>query len=234
MKKIELMRSLEELPLFTLNEFVRITGESPAYCRVRLSRLKREGLVFPVERGKYTAFDDPMVFASHIVVPSYISFWSALRFHNLTEQLPSDIMLASPRPKKDLEFRGTRIRFFKMREMWGYGKQRYRGFDIFVAEPEKAIVDSMLLKNTPFGETAKAVLSGELDAAKLVRYAIRTGSGALAKRLGFLMESAGLDARALQERLDSNYAPLDWAGAKKGKRVAGWRIIKNRELDDIG
>lgn len=234
MKKIELVKRLGKYPLFTLNDFARITGGSPEYCRVSLYRLKREGLVFRVERGKYTAFDDPMVFASHIVVPSYISFWTALRFYNLTEQLPLDIMVASPKTRKNLEFRGTKIRFFKSRELWGYRKQRYGGFDIFVAEPEKAIVDSLLLRNTPFDEIAKAIFSKGVDEKRLAGYALRTGNGSLAKRLGCLMEAADLDASALAKDLDSNYVPLDWAMGKKGKRIGRWRVIKNRRLDDIG
>jgi len=233
MKAVETIRMLEKQPIFTFNEFARMSGSSRAYARTSVSRLKKKVLIYQIERGKYTAFDDPMVFASRIVVPSYISFWTAIRFYGLTEQLPRDIMIASPRPKKDVEFKGTRIRFFKSGEIWGYGKQRYGGFDIFVAEKEKCIIDSLLLKNVPFDEIAKAVESGELDGDVLADYAIKVGNKALAKRLGCLMEAFGMETGKMADHIDGNYVLLDWNGPKKGGRDRKWKVIVNRGLHDI-
>jgi len=233
MKAIETIKMLEKCPIFTFNEFVRMTGSSQAYARTCLYRLKKKGLILQVERGKYTAFDDPMIFSSRIVVPSYISFWTAIRFYNLTEQLPRDIMLASPKSRKALEFKGTKIRFFRTSNIWGYGKQRYRDFDIFVAEKEKCIIDSLVLRNVPFDEIAKAIETGELDRNVLAEYAKKAGNKAVIKRLGYLMEAFGMDAGGLEERIDSNYVLLDWNGPKTGKKDRKWKIIVNRRLHDI-
>lgn len=233
MKKIILVKSLEEYPLFTFNEFVRITGKSSEYARTYLYRLKKEGLIFRIEKGKYTVHDDPLIFSSGIAVPSYISFWTAIRFYGFTEQLPKDIMLASPKPKETITFRGTKIRFFKTKHIWGYKKERYGNFDIFVAEKEKCIIDSMLLKNTPFDEIAKAVMTRDFDEKKLAEYAIKTKNKSLIKRLGYMMESYGLNAEELAGHLDNNYVLLDWSGAKKGAKNKKWKIIENRRLHDI-
>lgn len=233
MKAIETIKMLEKCPIFTFNEFVRMTGNKQAYARTCLYRLKKKGLILRVERGKYTAFDDPMIFSSRIVVPSYISFWTAIRFYGLTEQLPRDIMLASPKPRKDLEFKGTRIRFFKMKQIWGYAKQRYRDFDIFVAEKEKCIIDSLMLRNVPFDEIAKAIETGELDGNVLAEYAKKSGNKTVIKRLGYLMEAFGIDASELKDCLDNNYVLLDWHGPKAGKKDKKWKIIINRRLHDI-
>lgn len=233
MKKIEIIRILERYPLFTLNDFVRITRKTSEYARTYLYRLKKEGLVFQIERGKYTIFDDPMISSSHIVIPSYISFWTAFRFYNFTEQLPIDIMIASSKPKKTIEFQGTKIRFFKTKHIWGYKKQRYIDFDIFVAEKEKCIIDSILLKNVPFDEIVKAIRTKDFDSKKLADYAIKTKNRSLMKRLGYLMESFDFEADKLTKQLDENYILLDWSGIKKGKRNKKWRIIANRWLHDI-
>ncbi len=231
--KIQLLKKLEEYPLFTINEFVRVTGKSPEYARTMIYRLKKEKLIYMVEKGKYSVHDDPMVFSSHIVIPSYISFWTALRFHNLTEQLPKDIMIASPKPRHEINFQGTRIRFFKTKHFWGYKKERYSGFDIFVAEKEKCIIDCLFLKNLPFDEVAKAVAKKEFDSKKMAEYAIRTKNITLMKRLGCIMEYFGLDAEALVKYLDSNFIPLDWNAPKKGDKNKKWKIIVNRRLNDI-
>ena len=231
--KIQLLKKLEEYPLFTINEFVRITGKSPEYARTMLHRLKKEKLIYTVEKGKYSVHDDPLVFSSHIIIPSYISFWSGLRFHNLTEQLPKDIMIASAKPKHEINFQGTKIIFFKTKQLWGCKKERYAGFDIFVAEKEKCIIDCFLLKNTPFDEIAKAVARKEFDEKKLAEYAIRAKNITLMKRLGYIMEYFGLYAETLTKYLDNNFIPLDWNAPKKGEKNKKWKITANRRLDDI-
>lgn len=233
MRKIEIIKTLEKYPLFTFNEFVRIIKKTQKYARTYLYRLKKERHIFQVERSKYTVFDDPMIISSHIMVPSYISFWTAIRLHDLTEQLPADIMIAVPRPKKTIEFQGIKLRFFKIRRMYGYKKQRYRDFDIFVAEREKCIIDSLLLQNTPFDEVVKAIKTKNFDAKKLIEYAIKTGNKSLIKRLGHLMESFGMKTEKFARHLDNNYILLDWNGTKEGKKSKKWKIIVNRRSDDI-
>ncbi len=233
MKKLELIKKLRQFPLFSFNEFVRLTGMSSEYARLYLFRLKKDGLIFQIERGKYSVYDDSMIFSSFINVPSYISFWTAFRFYNFTEQLPSDIMIAVPRTRTDIAFQGTNIRFFKTKYFWGYKKQRYKDFDIFLAEKEKGILDAFLLKNTPFDEIVKALQSKEYDALKLVEYGIRTKNKSLIKRVGYIMEYLGFNTEKLLKFIDNNYVLLDWNGTKKGKKIKKWKIIENRRLNDI-
>lgn len=233
MNRINAIKALEKRPLFTFNEFVRIIGKKPQYARIYLHRLKSRGLVFQIERGKYSVFDDPLIFSSHIMLPSYISFWTALRFYGFTEQLPVEIMIASPKPREGISFHGTKIHFFKTKHLWGYKKQRYAGFDIFVAEKEKSIIDSLLAKNTPFDEIAKAVETRDFDAKRLIEYAVKTKNKSLMKRVGYLMENFGLEPKELAGHLDNNYVLLDWNGGKKGEKSKNFKVIVNRRLNDI-
>ena len=232
-KKIQLLRKLENYHIFTFNEFVRIAGMPKEYARLYLFRLKKDELIFQIERGKYTVFDDPLVFSSQIATPSYISFWTALRFYNLTEQLPIDVMVASFKSRKTLDFQGTMIRFYKIKHLWGYKKERYSKFSLFIAEKEKAIIDSLLLKNVVFDEIIKAVKKKDFDLKKLVNYAIKTKNKSLMKRIGFILESFHLDASKFLKYLDNNYIPLDCGASKDGKAVKKWKIIENRRIHDI-
>lgn len=228
MKKISLLRNLAEYPLFTFNDFIRITKTSPGYAKNRIYRLRKEGLVFKIERGKYTLHDDPMVFSTYIVLPSYISYWTALRYYDLTEQLPREIMIATSRVKKDIVFQGVRISFTKTGDVWGYKKHRYMDSDIFMAEKEKAVIDCMTARNIPLDEVVKAVKSRELDSERLINYALKTRNKAVAKRLGYLLEKQGLSAEKLQENIDKNYTFLDWGFKRKGDKDKRWRVIVNR------
>ncbi len=233
MKTIDMLKTIEKYPLITVNEFVKITGISPKYARTYLSRLKKDKRLFRIEKGKYTAHDDALIFSSYIIIPSYISFWTALRYHDITEQLPIDIMIAAPKPKNTIMSGKTRIRFFKTKHIWGYKKQRYMDFDIFVAEKEKSIIDSLMLKNVPFDEIAKAIATKEFDKKKLIEYAIKTKNKSLIKRIGYLMEHFSMDSGYLSNYLDNNYIPLDFSQKKTGKTDKKWKIIMNRRLDDI-
>ncbi len=51
MNKIRLVKELEKHPMFTFNEFVRMGGKGVKYSRTYLYRLKKEGLIFQIERG---------------------------------------------------------------------------------------------------------------------------------------------------------------------------------------
>lgn len=230
MDKIRLLETLKSYPMFTLNEFVRITGKDAPYTRLLLHRLRKENLIYQIERGKYTLHDDPLIFASYLQLPSYISFWTALRFYNFTEQLPKEITLASPRPKNEILFQGTKIRFIKMKHFFGYRKEIYRGFEIFIAEKEKAVIDSLLEPVVPIDEVLNAIKSKELDEKVLIDHAISTNNKSLIKRLGYLMELSGHKADELLDQIDSNYIPLDSNFSKKGERDRRWKIIINRKL----
>ncbi len=233
MKAVELLEDFRKMPMFTINELSRMLRKDEKYVRTAAYRLESNGLIKRVERGKYTVYDDPLMFASCITVPSYISFWTALRIYNLTEQLPGGAMVAVTKPKKEIEFNGERITFTKTRHFWGYTKMRYRDFDIMIAEKEKSVIDCMLSKNTPFDEAAKAVMGGELDYEKLIEYVRKTGNGSLAKRIGFLIEKHGRDAGALLGIIDSNYIPLNWSLKSEGRKDFRWKIVMNTVLDDI-
>ncbi len=231
MKTILLLRILEKYPLFTFNEFVRITGKGVNYCRTHLYRLKKEKLLFELEKGKYTVHENPLLFASLITTPSYISFWTALRFYNLTDQLPMQIMIASKKSKKAVHFLTTTITFHKLRYFWGYAKTRYEQFDIFIAEPEKCLLDSLLTGTVPLHEIAKAIDSAEINLEQLKAFAIRTKNKSLLKRLGFLLEQKGLSAEELLKHIDYNYIPLDLHHKKQGEKNKKWRIINNLAHD---
>ncbi|MBI2632189.1 hypothetical protein HYW75_04245 [Candidatus Pacearchaeota archaeon] len=233
MNTIELLKKIGKYKIFTFNEFVRLTGRSCSYCRLYLHRLKKKKLIFSIERGKYTLFDDSIVFSSLITVPSYITSLTAFRIYNFTEQLPNNIMIAVPKSRKKINFYGTDISFFKIHDFWGYNKLNYRGSNIFIAEKEKSIIDALLIKRISFDEIFKAVKTKDYDVDLLKRYAIKTKNKSLIKRLGYLLEINGLNADELIYLIDNNYIPLDFnIKRRKGEKNKKWRLLINTKLYD--
>src|SRR3989344_419644 len=228
MKTIELLRILQEYPLFTENDVAKIVDKRADYVKTLLYRLRKQKLIHRVERGKYTLHDDVLIFASFISVPSYISLWTALRHYNLTEQLPKTIFVVVPKTRKSFKFQGTSIEFVKSKHFFGFRKERYRDFDIFIAEPEKAVIDSLLSRKIPLDEIAKAIKTKELRTEKLIDYSIKTKNKSLIKRMGFILEENHLECKKLEKFVDNNYICLDLMLGKTGEKNKKLRIIDNR------
>lgn len=134
--------SRNNIHVFTVADAAKIIGKPKGYTSLFLFRnkaLKR------AERGIYYTKDaSEYEIASNIVYPSYVSLISALRFHNLTEQIPNTIYVITTKRHKPIEdLNGYRVEFknIKKDRMFGYRKID----DAFVADPEKAVIDMIYL-----------------------------------------------------------------------------------------
>ncbi len=196
-KTIEVLRELEKYPIFDLNSLKAIIGKESAYAKVYLNRLKNSGLVFEVERNKYTVHKNAFLIASRVLWPSYISFWSALRFYNLTEQVPQSVSVATTRKRKKsvINFIGVKITFTHIdkKYFFGFRKMNYDSIEIFIAEPEKAILDSIA-----FGEVSEQEMleilkknKKEINFRKLLAFANRTKSKEIIKAVKALIDKTG-------------------------------------------
>ena len=228
MKTIHLLKKLERYPLFTENDVAKIVNKSPEYVKTLLYRLNKQNIVKRIEKGKYTVYDDPMLFASHIVAPSYLSLWTAFRFYSMTQQQPFGIFVISRVNKKKIKFQNIDILFSKTKHLFGYKKERYADFDIFIAEEEKAVVDALLFK-IPLQDIMYALESEKLNFEKLAVYAKKTNNRSLIKRLGYILEAKKGKNYGLRA-LDNNYIPLDYLNKKKGRKDRVWKLIINTKL----
>jgi len=174
-----------------------------------------------------------MIIASNIIWPSYISFWSALRYHNLTNQLPQCISVITTRARKKREiiFDHRKIIFTRVKPKYffGFRKERYQNFDIFIAEPEKALIDSVLFKKISFTEISEMIKENmdEIDVDLLMKYMIRIENKALIKRFGYLLEKLGVECKILRKFIDLKYVVLDYKLPSEGRKNKRWRIIEN-------
>lgn len=225
MKTIQLLKKVEHHPLFSENDVAKIVNKSPKYIRTLLYRLHREGLIKRIEKGKYTVHDDPLIFSSHIITPSYIGLWTALRYYNMIGQQPHSVFVMVSSPKKSISFNKTEIRFLSTKHLFGYRKERYSDFDIFIAEPEKAVIDALLFK-LPLQDVSAALESEQLDFRRLSLYARKTGNSSLIKRLGYMLENLKGSSYGLKA-LDNNYVFLDYLGRPARKKDTKWKLVIN-------
>ena len=227
MNSIDLLRKLEKLPLFTENDVSKITNNDKNYVKTLLHRLYKKRLIKRIEKGKYTIYEDPLIFSSYLTTPSYLSLWTAFRYYNLTQQQPRDIFVISPVSKKTIRLKDTKIFFLKTKHTFGYKKERYEDFDIFMAEKEKAIIDSLLFK-LPIQDIYQAI-EEEIDIEKIVKLANKIKNSSLAKRLGYLLEKKTGKILDLKP-IDHNYIPLDYLSKRKGGKDVKWKLIVNIKI----
>jgi predicted transcriptional regulator of viral defense system len=137
------------------------------------------GRIRRVERGKYTASDDPVLVATHLTEPCYLSLWSALSARGLTTQIPFSVQVVTSRKRfaRRLRFAGSEIRYHHVRPglMFGYEYVPF-GDDwrIPMAKVEKVIIDAVYLGEIPPGELDEAVEAADADLLK--EYSELTGN----------------------------------------------------------
>lgn len=180
--RIEILKKLNDCAVFTVKTIKDDFDKEKNYAKLIVYRLKKAGLVFELEKNKYTVHQDPLVVASHIVWPSYITSWAALQYHHMTEQLPwtIDVVTSRHRKKKQIKFANAKINFIKTKpeNIFGFKKVYYRGFKIFVADKEKAIADSFVFRKISEEELIEIVLKSDADLdLKLIKKCVKKMSG---------------------------------------------------------
>jgi len=212
MNEREFLGLVRSLPVFTTRQVASLVGGS-RYAKVYLHRLMARGVVRRIGRSFYTIHEDPVVYATHIYYPSYISLWQAFQHHGVTTQLPAVIEVMAPRSG----VLGS-VEFIRSRHLWGYSAARYGDFGIFMADLEKAVLDALSTGRVPPDVAAGAI--GKCDPGKLEKYALRMDIGTI-KKVGYIAETGGLALERLHRRInkDRNYVRL--AGARAPNR---WRV----------
>jgi len=234
METLQIVKKLQEYPTFNIDTFANIIDKDKTYAKMHLNRLKNRGIVKQIQRNVYTVQEDPMIIASRIIWPSYISLWTALRYYNLTEQIPNKISVITPRSKscKNIQIMNTTIVFEKIQPSYffGFSKIKIQDFEVFIAEPEKALIDAVLLKKISTSEIYFILQENikNISTKKIVDYILRTKSKTLAKRFGWMLESLGCNnVKYLTKQTYKTLIPLDVSLRKSGLNNKKWGVIVN-------
>lgn len=222
---------LSKVPLFTskdLKTYLNLKGTS-----VYLDRWLKNNSIIKIEKGKYTLHDDPFIYATSIVTPSYISFFSALSYYGYTTQIPLKVSVATSVVKKSLE----NIEFIKIsrKHLFGYKRVNYRGFDICIATKEKLLLDCLLYQNSGVSVyELEELIKSNLDINRLVVYLKRINSISLYKRCGFILDFFGIDLyNEFEKKIkdDKNYILLNSNIEYIGEISKKWRVYNNEVFE---
>jgi predicted transcriptional regulator of viral defense system len=217
-----------------------------------LERLQSKGWIRRIRRGRFAVIPlssgegrspqlHEFVVAMELVSPAVIAYWSALNHHGMTEQLPRTVFVATDHPVRrqpgDILGVTYKIVSLKPDKIFGVMKEWIDEIPFSVTDREKTIIDGLDLPQYVGGvsEITKA-LTGSwklLDEKKLRKYAAKIGNSAVAKRLGFMMETLRLgnvEVLRTETPRAPGFSALDPTMPKYGKYNRRWGLLVNAEI----
>jgi len=184
-----LLEKLGQFPILDIATVSQISDEPKQNVRVQLHRWIKSGRVLPLRRGMYTLADryrrrelSPLFVANEIYRPSYLSGLWVLSFFGLIPEMVTTYTSVTPRvPRSFTNHLGTyRYSHVKQGFFFGFGRKEVQGTQIWLADPEKALLDYWHLES---GEWTKDRLmtmrfqQGDIiELQKLLDYAGRFSS----------------------------------------------------------
>jgi predicted transcriptional regulator of viral defense system len=242
---------------FTLADVERITGLSPASARSLIRYAVERGIVsrlepglfvlVPPELGRATEFTgNPYLVARELAAGAeyFISHGSAMELHRMVTQPQFVIFTSATRRYRPRTIHGTEFRFVLVHRKDVFGVTTHwisKQDSVKVSDIERTVIDGLHLPEYCGGVTEVAkglwMRRGEVNPARLIEYALRLGSGAVVRRLGYLIELYKLtppeDLHGIRRSLSATYALLDPTQPAEGPHTSSWRLRLNVSPDEL-
>lgn len=243
--------------VFTLAELAKITrlkgSSARSFARALVDRgvTARLGgglfILVPFELGREREYlGNPYAVARELMRGKeyYVSHASAMDIHGMLTQPQLVVTVSSPLAKRGRTILGTKFRFVRCKPSHLFGTTEHwvgKIEKVMVSDLERTVLDGLKQPEYSggFTEVAKGfwIRRSDMDVRKLVDYALRLEVGAVIRRVGYLLEVYGIDARdqieRLRSRLTATYQLLDPLLPPEGKFLARWRLRLNVSPEEI-
>ena len=161
MKFEKLQKLTSNLTYFDLSFLVQMSREKRSHLLVQLGRWLKKGKVTPLRRGLYTLGENhcksfnPAEFAFAIYEPSYLSLEWALSFYGLIPE--KTVLWTSVTTRVTRNFRNYFGNYtyqkIHRRHFWGFVQKIMQNRPVWLASPEKAILDYFYLHSGGWNES---------------------------------------------------------------------------------
>jgi predicted transcriptional regulator of viral defense system len=236
---------------FTIADVESITGLSAASARSLIRHAVDRGVVsrlepglfvlVPPELGRATEFaGNPYIIARELTagVDYYISHASAMELHRMVTQPQFVIFTSTTNRIRNRTIHGTEFRFVLIGRDDLFGVTTHwisKQDSVMVSDIERTVIDGLHLPAYCGGVTEVAkglwMRRTDVDPGRLVDYALRRRSGAVIRRLGYLLElyqiAAPSELDRLRRSVTATYAALDPTMPNEGPYVSSWRLRLN-------
>lgn len=176
----------QRLMIFSLHDLcLLLNRKDTRLIRLQLHQWARKGWVVRLKRGLYElTYPEPSVVPDYYVgnrlyEPSYVSLETALSHYQIHPETAFQVTCVTSKPTREFTNRHGSFTYFSVRPkaFFGYGIATVQGFEVRLAEPEKAVVDRLYAALRK-GEKPEAVCDRwdeedlrRLNRRKLMRYA---------------------------------------------------------------
>jgi len=156
MKYDHFLQLVGDMPWFDFATVLQLSGEPRQNLRVRLYEWRKAGKLLSLRRGMYAlaepyrqAAAHPALLSNQLYTPSYISMHWALSFYGLIPEKTVVYTAVTPRVPRTFEndFGVYRYSNLKQKFFFGYRAVDMGGENVFVATPEKALLDLWHLRS---------------------------------------------------------------------------------------
>jgi len=148
MKLIDLQKKLLEskIKVFSKLEFRRLMGITRVSAQKLLERYTKKGVFVRLKGGLYalsTNYPSGYLIANKLCEPSYISFETALSYHNLIPETVYSFTSATTKITRTFSVKNQLFRYHRIKKkaFTGYKLTNIAGENVLLAEKEKALAD---------------------------------------------------------------------------------------------
>jgi len=135
--------------VYRTRQLAKLVGVPDSHAKVYAYRLVQKGMAWRLSRGSISFTHDTFIIASQLIEPSYVSMHSALYLRGLIDQVPSIVEAVTTKRPAWLRDLGIRYRKISGKLFFGYERLTRANSYVFVATPEKAVLDTVYLGGSP-------------------------------------------------------------------------------------
>ena len=236
-QEVKLLFTLEEenKTIFTIKEAKNILKTSDDSVRSILYRLRKKHRIIEIERGKYLLAparsgtsgewtEDILLITPYLLNEYYVAFWSALSFHNMTEQIPHNLLIATTKRKRNLKYNGQEVLFVTISKdkFFGFDEHKINNTQINVSSKEKTIVDCLLFPHYCGGvkEVEKAIknFQDEIRWDVILGIVKKLNKDIVRRRLGYLLNKLKIRGD-ICKKLKKEFKGFGWLDSSAKKKV---------------
>lgn len=235
-----------------MRELSKEFGISNSYINECLSILRQQGWIENIKPGLYSL--SPILLSGHpvseyeiamsLIDQVAIAYWSAMHYHQLTQQIPHKIFLLTitdtklPRTVigKDREIVINKIHYhllsIKKEHYFGIKKFWIESVKVNITDLERTLVDAISKPKYcgGFAEVVEAfkLAQDKIDIVRIINYSKMMGVSNM-RRLGWTLEYIGIKSELIQELQIrfSGYIKLNSSGPNTGQFNKKWGVRIN-------
>ncbi len=243
--------SYEKATLITKEQFDKWFEFNPALRKQIIFRLKKKGILTAIKRGVY--FYSPLESGpagssiNEFLVPPvffpggnyYVGYSIMYNYYGFTDQIFQTMYILNTSLQRAKTIGNVRYKMVKIpaKRMFGLENIKIEDTEVIISDRERTLVD-LIYFSGPVGGLKKAfeileeqAKNRKVNVSKLVKYAAKFPNISTRKRIGFVLEKAGIDYKRLEPLLKTvrktSFVTLYPSKSRRGRINKKWMVIEN-------